>query len=106
MKHRVLVLILLLIVIVVSVCVFLFSNTNNHVSYLQNLDEIYIMESGILKNNREWRERENIFFSYDFSSSDLSLLRERYQIEKTVGEGSEFEKALRVMNEYSGAWSM
>lgn len=69
MKRRVLVLILFLIVIVVSVCVFLFSNTNNHVSYLQNLDEIYIMESGILKNNREWREGGDIFFSYDFSSS-------------------------------------
>ncbi|MGN0829809.1 MAG: hypothetical protein ACI4NI_00765 [Candidatus Ornithospirochaeta sp.] len=59
------------------------------------------MESGILKNDREWREGEDISFSYDFSSPDFPLLLDKYGIEKIAGEGSEFEKALRVMNEYS-----
>ena len=44
---------------------------------------------------------EDISFSYDFSSHDLPLLLKQYDLEKTAGEGSEFEKALRVMNKFS-----
>lgn len=103
MKRRNLVLTLFLIVIVVvaSVVVIICCLSNGEVSYLQNIDEIYIMESGILRNNREWRNGEDISFSYDFSSPDFSLLLEQYDLEKTAGEGSEFEKALRVMNKFS-----
>lgn len=70
-------------------------------SYLQNTDEIYIMEAGILYNNSEFRDGKNIEIIYDFSSDDYAVLKEKYDIEKIAGDGSEFEKALRLMNEFA-----
>lgn len=70
-------------------------------SYLQSTDEIYIMEAGILRNNLEFADGEPYEFSYDFTNEDYVKLRELYRIEETAGEGSEFEKALRLMDEYA-----
>lgn len=71
------------------------------VSYLQSPDEIYIMESGILKNNLEFAEGEDYNLKYDFSGEDYSVLKEKYGIEKIAGSGSEFEKALNLMDEFA-----
>lgn len=70
-------------------------------SYLQNTDEIYIMESGILFNNLEFADGEDIEITYDFSADDYAVLKEKYNLENTAGDGSEFEKAMRLMNEFS-----
>lgn len=70
-------------------------------SYLQDTDEIYIMESGILYNNIELESGEDIILTYDFKNAEYPDLLDKYEIDKTAGEGTEFEKALRLMNEYA-----
>lgn len=70
-------------------------------SYLQSTDEIYVMEAGILRNNLEFHEGENFEFTYDFSHESYEILKSKYKIEKTAKDGTEFEKALRLMNEYA-----
>lgn len=70
-------------------------------SYLQSTDEIYIMEAGILRNNLEFAEGETFSFEYDFDNAEYPELIEKYGIDKTAGNGSEFEKALNLMNEYA-----
>lgn len=70
-------------------------------SYLQSTDEIYIMEAGILYNNLEFADGEDIEITYDFSADDYAVLKEEYNLEKTAGDGSESEKAMNLMNEFS-----
>ena len=70
-------------------------------SYLQDTDEIYVMESGILRNNLEFAEGEDFAFRYDFENEEYPRLIAAYGIDKIAGEGSGFEKALRLMNEFA-----
>lgn len=70
-------------------------------SYLQSTDEIYIMEAGILRNNLDFAEGEDIVLSYDFDHNDYSVLVATYNIDDIAGNGPEFEKALRLMDEFS-----
>ena len=70
-------------------------------SYLQSTDEIYIMEAGILRNNLEFADGVPLQISYDFHNEAYNLLIEKYKIDKIAGEGTEFEKALNLMNEFA-----
>lgn len=70
-------------------------------SYLQNTGEIYIMEAGILYNNLEFADGEDIEITYDFSDDDYAVLKEKYNLENTAGDGSESERAMRLMSEFS-----
>ncbi|MDE6788928.1 MAG: transglutaminase-like domain-containing protein [Ruminococcus sp.] len=70
-------------------------------SYLQSTEEIYIMEAGILYNNLEFSDGKDIELTYDFLNDDYAVLKEKYNLEKTAGDGSEFEKAVRLMDEFS-----
>ncbi len=70
-------------------------------SYLQSTDEIYIMEAGILNNNLEFGDGEDIELVYDFTHEDYAVLKEKYNIAEISKEGSEFERALRLMDEFA-----
>ena len=70
-------------------------------SYLQDVEEIYIMEAGILRNNLEFHEGKDCEFKYDFSHENCARLKSEYNIASTAKEGTEFERALRLMDEYS-----
>lgn len=70
-------------------------------SYLQSTEQIYIMESGILRNNLLFKDGEDYEFSYDFENEEYARLIESYHIDKIAGDGTEFEKALCLMNEYA-----
>ncbi len=70
-------------------------------SYLQGTEEIYIMEAGILKNNLEFHEGADYEFQYDFSHENYETLKSKYNLESTAKSGTEFERALRLMNEYA-----
>lgn len=70
-------------------------------SYLQNVDEIYIMEAGILNNNSEFHDGTDYELKYDFSNESLAALKSTYNLEGTAKGGTEFEKALRLMDEYA-----
>ena len=70
-------------------------------SYLQSTDEIYIIEAGILKNNLEFHGGNDYDLQYDFTHESYGELKSKYKIEATAKDGSEFERALRLMNEYA-----
>lgn len=88
---------LLLASIAVIVCLI----CRKYDSYLQRTDEIYTMEAGILRRNLAFAEGEDVLFSYDFTHSDYAVLISRYGIDAIAGSGTEFEKALRLMNEFA-----
>ena len=70
-------------------------------SYLQNTDEIYIMEAGILRNNLEFTPDGTLELTCDFDHEDYVQLLESYNIAEIAGEGSEWEQALRLMDEFA-----
>lgn len=70
-------------------------------TYLQSTDEIYIMEAGILRNNLEFHDGNDCELQYNFSHENYERLKSKYKIESTAKDGTEFERALRLMNEYA-----
>lgn len=70
-------------------------------TYLQDVEEIYIMEAGIIKNNLDFHEGTDIELQYDFSHSNFEQLKKEYKIENIAKGESEFEKALSLMNEFA-----
>lgn len=70
-------------------------------SYLQSENQIYIMETGILHSLQEFRDGKDYLIKYEFDHTDYSILLDKYDIEKTAGTGTEFEKALLLMSEYT-----
>lgn len=70
-------------------------------SYLQSTDEIYIMEAGILRNNLVFHDGTDCEITYDFSNESYAQLKSKYKIENTAKDGTEFERALRLMDEYA-----
>lgn len=71
-------------------------------SYLQSTDQIYCMEAGILYNELNFRDGGDYAIKYDFHNEEYPVLSEKYHIRETAGDGTESEKALALMNEYSG----
>lgn len=70
-------------------------------SYLQSTEEIYIMEAGILRNNLEFHDGTDYELNYDFSHENYETLKSKYKLESTAKDGTEFEQALRLMDEYA-----
>lgn len=79
-------------------------NSNNYdsmVQYLQTPQQMKIVYSGILKNHEQFREGENVEIVYDFTQKEYETLLEKYPIKEIAGDGSEYERAFRLMNEYA-----
>lgn len=70
-------------------------------SYLQSPDEIYVMEAGILRNNLKFHDGTEYELQYDFSHENYQTLKNKYHVEQTAKSGTQFERALRLMNEYA-----
>lgn len=77
-------------------------NRRVQTSYLQNLNEIYNMEAGIIYNNLELKDGKDYVITYDFNQEEYVELIEKYDIAQIAGSGSEYEKAVALMNNYSG----
>ena len=69
--------------------------------YLLSADQLYIMESGILKSGLEFKEGKDYKIEYDFDNEEYSLLIEKYDIDEIAGNGTEFEKAKNLMREFA-----
>lgn len=93
------------IVLVIGLCVSIGFNIYQAFwgfdSYLQSTDEIYIMEAGILRNNLEFHDGMDYELTYDFSHDNYTTLKSKYKLENTAKDGTEFERALRLMDEYA-----
>ena len=70
-------------------------------SYLQSTDQIEILEAGILHNLLEFDDGEPLRFTYDFTNPAHSTLAERYSLHQIAGNGTAFERALRLMAAFS-----
>ena len=70
-------------------------------SYLQSPNQIYIMEAGILRNNITFAAGEDHIFYYDFENAAYPQLIAAYGIGDIAGTGTEFERALRLMDEFA-----
>lgn len=70
-------------------------------TYLQSTEQIYIMEAGVLCNNLDFHDGTDYKLQYDFSHENYEVLKSKYQIANTAKGGTEFERALRLMNEYA-----
>lgn len=84
---------------------FVFFQKSPIISYIQSKEEVYNMECGIIKNCEKFRTTENTTIIYKFHEDSYSALREKYEIESIAGDGSEFEKALNLMNTFSQRFS-
>lgn len=100
-KRSLIIIIVLSMLLVGSIGVNLYFAFWGFDTYLQSTDEIYIMEAGILRNNLEFAAGKDIDFIYDFDNDDYSVLISDYGIDNIAGEGSELEKALRLMDEFA-----
>lgn len=107
MSKRIKVVFVILIVIIVLLAAFLtyiltgYGDWITQTSYLQSTNEIYYMEAGILYNELEFKDGEDYVLKYDFDNEEYPKLLEKYSIKKTAGNGTEFEKASALMNEYA-----
>lgn len=72
-----------------------------YTSYLQEPQEIYNMEAGIIKGALEFQDGEECKITYDFDNTEYPELLSGYEIENIAGNGSEFEKAKALMNEFA-----
>lgn len=72
-----------------------------YMSYLQEPQEIYNMEAGIIKGLLEFQVGEDCKIAYDFDNTEYPALLTEYGIENIAGNGSEFEKAKALMNEFA-----
>lgn len=93
--------ILFVIILIISISVNIYFIFFNMDSYLQYPEQIYTMESGILLNNLEFRNGKEIEITYDFSNEKYEELINTYNIDKIAGDGTEFERVLRLMNEFA-----
>ncbi|MBQ8913513.1 MAG: transglutaminase domain-containing protein [Lachnospiraceae bacterium] len=72
-----------------------------YMSYQQSPNEIYIMESGILYNQLEFKAGNDYEISYDFENEEYKELLEKYDLINIAKDGSEFDKAKNLMNEFA-----
>lgn len=100
-RPAVICIIVLSVLLLISVGVNIYFVFWGSVSYLQSTEEIYIMEAGILRNNLDFAQGTDITLSYDLDHPDYAVLVEKYGIEDIAGQGTEFEKALRLMDEFA-----
>lgn len=100
MKKKILA-IAVLVLLVVSVGFNVYQAFFSFDSYLQDPEEIYIMEAGILFVNLEFAEGNRYELQYEFDHPDYEILRDKYDLEGVAKDGTELEKALRIMKEFA-----
>ncbi len=91
----------LIAALLISVGLNIYLAFSGYDSYLQSPDQIYIMESGILRANLDFRDGADHVFTYDFDHPDYRQIIETYAIDEVAGTGTDFARALRLMQEFS-----
>ncbi len=103
-NKKIVVIVLLSLLLLISLGYILYSEFfagSDYISYLQNKDEVYKMECGIIKNCEKFRSGVDDPITYDFNAESYSELLEKYDIAQIAGEGTEFERTLKLMNNIS-----
>lgn len=74
-------------------------------SFLQTTEQIDLTQAGVLRRNERFADGEDIVFAYDFDHPDYQILRQKYDIAGIAGSGTQTQRALRLMNAFSGRLS-
>lgn len=104
-RYRIAVIIIsILLILSIGLNFYLYFGTESNSPLLWLQSEEFVGDTiiGILRNSEEFRDGEDVVFSYDFDNESYGSLLETYHIRDTAGEGSEFVKAKNLMHEYSG----
>lgn len=78
------------------------SYRSKYVSYVQNANEVYNMACGIIHNCESFHDGKPCTITYDLENEYYAELLKKYDIEKIAGTGSEFQKAIKLMDNFSG----
>jgi len=78
-----------------------FDDESELVSAVQSKEYVYNMECGIIHNCASLREGDFEQITYDFDAPEYRELIDKYNIVQIAGQGSEFEKALNLMNYFA-----
>ena len=102
------------IIIVISICLIFTlascekkkndSNSKAEVNELYAAEEIsfdFKSETDLLKKYPKFSNGEAVQFKYDFNAPEYKELLAKYPITKIAGEGSEFKRAMRLVDEYA-----
>lgn len=93
--------VILVLALVVSLAmngvIYFFVKDGCFLSYLQDKQQIEWTLTGILKANETYESGSDYEFHYDFDHPAYSTLIEQYKINEIAGEGSEFERATRLI---------
>lgn len=70
-------------------------------SYLQSPAQIAVMEAGILHAFPDFAQGEEVEIQYDLDAPEYAALRTQYNLDAIAGEGTELQRALRLMHEFA-----
>ena len=99
-KTLCLVLFILLIISIGLNAIFYFTR-KPFISHLEDANQYYNLATGALLVSSEFTQGEDLKIQYDFFDDQYQELLDRYDIVRIAGEGTEFEKAKRIMNHFS-----
>lgn len=77
------------------------SSSNGWEEYFCNINYVYNLHTGILANNKNYEPGKLHKFSYDFNAKEYKVLRDKYNIVEIAGQGTEFKRAIELMNEFA-----
>ena len=82
-----------------------FDDQSWYVSFIQKKEDLYNMECGIIYACASFREGNFEQITYDFDAPEYQELIEKYNVVQIAGQGTEFEKALNLMDYFSSRLS-
>lgn len=71
------------------------------VSYLQSPAQLTVMEAGVLRAFSDFSQGQRVEMQYDLDAPEYAALRERYGLDAVAGEGTDLQRALRLMHEFA-----
>lgn len=77
------------------------SSSNGWKDYFCNIKNVYNIYTGILGNNKSFEPGKSYEITYDFDAEEYTALRDKYNLVEIAGEGTEFDKAVRLMDEFA-----
>lgn len=65
---------------------------------VKNMNEMFDVYSGILFNNQKFEKGNNKKINYTFNCKEYNELKEKYDLEKIAGTGSDYSKAINLLH--------
>ena len=73
----------------------------DEIDLTEHMEELFAVYKGILFNSRTFVKDHTAKFAYDFQCREYRRLSEKYDLAAASGNGSEFERAVRLMSRFA-----